>query len=159
MGMARHIQSSGERSTAVHLSGTCQQELARAYDNPARMRALTPHAQMIVAAGRGDDPKFYANRSGPVPFLFKQHLAEFKREVRESACNLDASDFANAMAGNIFGINLRDAEPYSGDPLADKKLKMSDDLPVHGFQTLTMLLGYITPTSPYAGAPRMRTKP
>ena len=49
------------------------------------------------------------------------------------------------MAGNIFGINLRDAEPYSGNPLAEKKEKMPDDLPVHGLQTLTMLLRHLEP--------------
>jgi hypothetical protein len=145
MGMAKHIQSPHERSAAIGLSGSYQQDLAIAYSHPDRMHNLSAHAQMIVGLGKGDDPKFYASRSGPVPFLFKQYLGEFKRDVRERGSNLDASDFAKIMAGNIFGINLRDAEPYSGNPLAEKKEKMPDDLPVHGLQTLTMLLRHLEP--------------
>ena len=93
------------------MSATSERDLVGAYDNPRRIRALTNYAQSIMKQGRGDDPQFYKRRSGTVPGLKKQYLREFNKLVREKCSNLDGSDFTKTVEGNIFGINLLDAEP------------------------------------------------
>ena len=102
------------------------------------MRGLTEYAQSIVSKGKHEDPNFFKKKSGPVPGILDQYVSEFNYLVREESCNLDKTDFDKIVRGDIFSINLNDAEPYSGDPSTEKKLKL-DDKPVHGFHTLLML--------------------